>query len=481
MISPYSENVSGGSIPSRSTSAPPGLDSKMLFAFPVGSQYKSGFSDIRNDQMYEEFYERFKEKLHIPPPLSDPLSIDRYIPEENQRKYSDIEEGSNRSRSTSFLVSNVVANCIKDEESPKNNTIELLKQSEFANVAYEEHFFPAYSQFNVQHIYSHALEMSKDQIGCRLLQKKLEEKNPFTLQAIFEQIYMHIPDVMVDAFGNYFIQKLMEESDESIVEAIVNLIKPQISKIALDSHGTRAIQKLIEVVINFPKHIPQIIEGLKGSEILLIKDMNGNHVIQRCLNSLGYPHNDFIYEIVCENVYELATHRHGCCVLQRCIDAAIQIQRNKLVDKIIGCAVDLVQDAFGNYVVQYVIDLNTPDANGRLAMIFISSMQILATQKFSSNVIEKCLQQNSRPIQQMMIQEISQPGNIIRMINDQYANYVVQRALTLAEPPLLSKMINEIKLKSYELKKTQFGKRIYAKLSKKYPDLGENSISKKHS
>ena len=113
--------------------------------------------------------------------------------------------------------------------------------------------------------------------------------------------------------------------------------------------------------------------------------------------------------------------------------------------------------------------------------IFISSMQILATQKFSSNVIEKCLQQNSRPIQQMMIQEISQPGNIIRMINDQYANYVVQRALTLAEPPLLSKMINEIKLKSYELKKTQFGKRIYAKLSKKYPDLGENSISKKHS
>ena len=479
MSSPYSSSISGGSIP-RSTSAPPSIDSKMLFAFPLASEYISAFSDIRNDYLYEEFYERFKEKLHIPPPLSDPLCIERNIPEESQRKYSDIDESQSRSRSTSFLISKVIDNCMKEEESPKNAASNALKINEFNPVGFDEGFFPIYSQFTLQHIYTHALDMSKDQIGCRLLQKKLEEKNPFTLQAIFEQIYVHIPDIMVDAFGNYFIQKLIEESDEGIIELIITLVKPQMTQIALDSHGTRAIQKLIEFVINFPRHIPNIIDAFKGNEILLIKDTNGNHVIQRCLNSLGYPHNDFIYEVVCRNVFDLATHRHGCCVLQRCIDAAIPIQRNNLVDKIIECAVDLVQDAFGNYVVQYVIDLNTPDANSRLALLFIKSMHILATQKFSSNVIEKCLQQNSSQIQQMMIQEISQPGNIIRMINDQYANYVVQRALSLAEPPLLSKMLKEIKNKNDELKKTQFGKRIYAKLSKKYTELCEKTNSKKH-
>lgn len=471
MASPYTESLNGNSLPSRSTSAPPSLDSNMLFAFPVASEYISAFSDIRNDQMYEEFYEKYKEKMHIPPPLSDPFCIDRTIIEENHRKYSDFEECQSRSRSTSFLVSNVIDNCMKEEESPKNAQPVPLKTADFAPNTYDENYFPVYSAFTVQHIYSHALEMSKDQIGCRLLQKKLEEKNPFTLQAIFEQIYVHIPEIMVDAFGNYFIQKLMEESDETVIESIISLVKPQFANIALDSHGTRAIQKLIEVVVNFPRHIPSVIQALKGNEILLIKDMNGNHVIQRCLNSLGYPHNDFIYEIVCNNVYELSTHRHGCCVLQRCVDAATPSQRDHLVDKIIECAVNLVQDAFGNYVVQYVIDLNCPDANGRLAMIFIQSMHVLATQKFSSNVIEKCLQQNTSPMQQIMIQEISQPSNIIRMINDQYANYVVQRALSLAEPQLLSKMLKEIKNKAEELKKTQFGKRIYAKLSKKYQDL----------
>ncbi|OMJ89374.1 hypothetical protein SteCoe_8474 [Stentor coeruleus] len=477
MSSPYTKGFIGGSLPSRSTSAPPSIDSNMLFAIPYASEYISPFSDIRNDQMYEEFYEKFKEKLNIPPPLTDPLYIERSIIEENSRKYSDVSEGQSRSRSTSFLVSNVIDNCIKEEESPKNLNIKTTQ--DFTPTAYDETFFPVYSSFTVQHIYSQAYDMSKDQIGCRLLQKKLEEKNPFTLQAIFEQIYIHIPEIMIDPFGNYFIQKLMEEGDENIIESIISLVKHQIPQIALDSHGTRAIQKLIEVVVKYPRHISSVVLSLKNHEIILIKDMNGNHVIQRCLNSLGYPHNEFIYETVCKNVYELATDRHGCCVLQRCIDAATPMQKNNLVDKIIECAVQLVQDAFGNYVVQYVIDLNSYDANGRLAMLFIQSMQVLAVQKFSSNVIEKCLQQNTSAIQQIMIQEISQPENLLRMINDQYANYVVQRALTLAEPALLSKMLKEIKSRVKELKRTQFGKRIYAKLSKKYSELSEKPVFRK--
>lgn len=458
---------------SRSTSAPPMLDSNMLFAFPAARDYTEAFSDIRNDLMYEEFYEKFKAKLNIPPPLTDPLSL--AIPEESSRKCSDVEETQNRSRSTSFLVTNIVNNCIKDEESPKN--LKITPSQEFTN-GFDDGFLPVYG-FNNQHIYTHALEMSKDQLGCRMLQKKLEEKNPFTIQAIYEQIYLHVSEIMMDPFGNYFIQKLMEECEESIISDIIEIIKPQFVQISLDAHGTRAIQKLIEVIVLYPSQIPKVVNCLISNEVLLIKDTNGNHVIQKCLNVLKSPFNDFIYSKVCENIFDLATHRHGCCVLQRCIDAATISQRSKLIDKIIECAVELVQDAFGNYVVQYVIDLNTPEANSRLGLIFIQSMRLLATQKFSSNVIEKCLQQNSHDIQQLMIQEISQPGNIIKMISDQYANYVVQRALALAEPGLLAKMIKEIRGKSEELKRNQFGKRIFAKLMKKYPDIYEKSNGKK--
>jgi hypothetical protein len=47
--------------------------------------------------------------------------------------------------------------------------------------------------------------------------------------------------------------------------------------------------------------------------------------------------------------------------MQRCIDFSTPTQRQQLVDQIEQHALVLVQDAFGNYVVQYILDLNIPD------------------------------------------------------------------------------------------------------------------------
>ena len=39
----------------------------------------------------------------------------------------------------------------------------------------------------------------------------------------------------------------------------------------------------------------------------------------------------------------MATHRHGCCVLQRCIDHASETQKFQLVSEITTNALSLVQ------------------------------------------------------------------------------------------------------------------------------------------
>lgn len=58
----------------------------------------------------------------------------------------------------------------------------------------------------------------------------------------------------------------------------------------------------------------------------------------------------FIYNAVAANCVEVATHRHGCCVLQRCVDHASDQQRVQLVNEITYNALTLVQDPYGNYV-----------------------------------------------------------------------------------------------------------------------------------
>ena len=57
-------------------------------------------------------------------------------------------------------------------------------------------------------------------------------------------------------------------------------------KIALNQHGTRALQKMIEH-LSTPEQIQTVIEALKDHVVELIQDLNGNHVIQKCLNRLG--------------------------------------------------------------------------------------------------------------------------------------------------------------------------------------------------
>lgn len=123
----------------------------------------------------------------------------------------------------------------------------------------------------------------------------------------------------------------------------------------------------------------------------MIKDLNGNHVVQRCLQRLGPEDSQFIYDAACAHCVEIATHRHGCCVLQRCVDFATPAQKQELVGRIAENALPLSQDAFGNYVVQYVLELGQAEASRAIISVLSGKFAELSMQKFSSNVVEKCL------------------------------------------------------------------------------------------
>jgi hypothetical protein len=55
------------------------------------------------------------------------------------------------------------------------------------------------------------------------------------------------------------------------------------------------------------------------------------------------PLSQFIYQAAGQHCCEVATHRHGCCVLQRFIDFATPGQRKELVEHIASHALSLSQ------------------------------------------------------------------------------------------------------------------------------------------
>ena len=269
--------------------------------------------------------------------------------------------------------------------------------------------------------------------------------------------------LFLDPFGNYLCQKLLEFSNDEQRTTLVNNAAPQLVKIALNQHGTRALQKMIEF-ISTNDQIQTVINALKDHVVDLVQDLNGNHVIQKCLNRLSAQDAEFIYEAVGENCVTVGTHRHGCCVIQRCIDHASGPQKARLVSQITGNSFSLVQDPFGNYVVQYILDLDDTHFTSTLCREFAGSVTGLSKQKFSSNVIEKCLRTAPSYIRRQMIEEMLTGNELEKMLRDSFANYVVQTAMDFADYETRTRIIDAIRPILPSIRQTPHGRRIAGKI-----------------
>ena len=306
-------------------------------------------------------------------------------------------------------------------------------------------------------------ELCKDQHGCRYLQRKLEDGDADAIQIIFSETCPHIVELMTDPFGNYLCQKLFEHCDQLQRTTLIATASPALPIIAHNQHGTRALQKMIEYV-QTDEQVDMIIHSLSHAVVELVQDLNGNHVIQKCLTRLGAERSQFIYDAVASECVIVGTHRHGCCVLQRCIDHAQGAQRAQLIARITRCAFDLVQDPFGNYVVQYILDLNERGFTTPLCENFGGRVVALSKQKFSSNVIEKCLRTADDETKRLLVDEMLIGNELEKMLRDSFANYVVQTALEHADLQSRERLTDAIRPILPSIKSTPHGRRIAGKI-----------------
>lgn len=227
-------------------------------------------------------------------------------------------------------------------------------------------------------------------------------------------IYYSIPIVaesMVNQFGNYLFQSVLELAGPIELESIVDEIETDMSYIASDDYGTRVVQTLVSRLVNglingdqpqiFDQTLRKVVNSLSQQAHSLIIDLNGNHVIQNILRefnsnarSEGYPsetYTDFIFNACMESPVNIAVHRHGCCVMQRCLEkGGPREQKLGLATYIVDNFDFLVEDQFGNYAVQNVILLEDRDLNTRIFKKLSKDFIRFSIMKFSSNVIEKC-------------------------------------------------------------------------------------------
>jgi len=365
----------------------------------------------------------------------------------------------------------------------------MYQQKYTNNVNYREDYVPEEEPQSIDEVKGRIYTLARTQAGCRILQKLLE-KSPESFRLIFSELQEHFGTLVSDPFGHHLCLRLIDYIEEhEMREIVLTKLKEDLVAVSLSVHGTRVIQKLLEMM-QTPLELQIVQDAMSMYVITLAKDVYGMHVILRCLHRIpppsedkteSGPSNQFIFEEITKNIVCVATHKHGCCVVQWCIDYATPKQRRKLVEVVVENSLELAQDAFGNYVVQQIMDVSkwksNEDAKARRKVMqaLLGNIPKLAVQKFSSIVVEKCLQEADEDIRLAMVEELVDPMRLPRLLQDPFANYVIQKVLSVSRSDEFQRLILRIRPHLDVLSHTPFGKRIQLQMFRKFPILSINN------
>ena len=237
----------------------------------------------------------------------------------------------------------------------------------------------------------HLMELSLDQNGSRYLQHQFEvTPDGSAVEAVLRETLTTLNVLACDPIAGYMCQKMMARATHAQRLAVLGVLRRNVCEVCCNTHGTRTVQKLVEH-LEEDDEVALMREMLAPCVLELAQNTNGNHVLQRCLQKFAPAENQYIYDAITVPAAFLmvATHRHGCCVLQRALDFGTQAQRSAIMALVVTHLLALVQDAFGNYVTQYILELHQQDMPSKYYASLRGHIAQLSMQKFSSNVIEK--------------------------------------------------------------------------------------------
>uniref|UniRef100_A0A5K3FEU5 PUM-HD domain-containing protein n=1 Tax=Mesocestoides corti TaxID=53468 RepID=A0A5K3FEU5_MESCO len=357
----------------------------------------------------------------------------------------------------------------------------------------EDYRYSRLPLLTLQDLAGHIVEFAQDQYGSRFIQQKLEQASAVDKTAVFREVLPHSYSLMTDVFGNYVIQKFFELGTPEQKQILVHRIRGQVLTLSLQMYGCRVIQKAIESV-GLETQI-SIVKELDGCVLKCVKDQNGNHVVQKCIEYVPSEHLQFIVDAFKGHVHSISTHSYGCRVIQRILEHCSADQTAPILAELHQCAESLFKDQYGNYVIQHILEHGRTEEKSRIIGLLRGRVAALSVHKFASNVVEKAVTNANRQERQALINEVlEKDSNHIQssiatavssddrgdtsvlwtMMKDQFANYVIQKMLDVAEHPIRKELMTRIRPYLNSLRKYTYGKHIINKMEKCYMKSGGN-------
>lgn len=317
--------------------------------------------------------------------------------------------------------------------------------------------------------------------GTLEIQKKLEKSNnDYKILLINLLNKQGLSKIMKNTYGNYFFQQLIKKNEKSIISLIISYISEDFLDISKDFSGTFSLQALLDEIPSIEEE-QNILKSIKNKELEMAFDKNATHVLQKIILLFPDNHRAYLNEIILNNFINLCLDPNGICLIKIFIKTNTLIYNKKRINEnIINNFVILAESPFGNYGIQYLMEIWSNNELIGIKDKILENIYQLSLQQFSSNVVEKAIEIFEEDIKIKMIRKLCFENNFtISLLKNKFGKFVLNKAIKYMKIDMRNEfeiyLINDINNNIYKNKDRNKIKKLLLKL--KNTKFNKNEIS----
>jgi len=212
-----------------------------------------------------------------------------------------------------------------------------------------------------QNISSDIVRISKNMHGTRAVQTLIHFLDtPTEIKQLRDALKGSVVELIQDTNGNHVIQKCLHRFEPNDNQFIYDVVAMHCVQVATHRHGCCVFQRCLDRGMTSQNR--QLVEQLVSNAVDLVQDAFGNYVVQYALEA-KYPNLvRCLVERFQGRFYLLAKQKFSSNVIEKCIklgdEYCVQVvMRELLSEHTLGrdsshSLLSLLQDSYGNYVVQ---------------------------------------------------------------------------------------------------------------------------------
>lgn len=316
-------------------------------------------------------------------------------------------------------------------------------------------------QVLIDEVMEDAVALMQDLFGNYVMQNFLEHANTEQRIVLSSVIKGNTLTLSLQPHGCRVVQRAIEvlpaRHRNDLIEELLTST-PKVIRCAKDPHATHVLQKATvqlqkdirsnKMVEKNTALLRQIEQAVADDVLILAVHPNACRLVQRVLGRCNVRASTYIGQImtiVYASYHTLAIDQHGNFILQHILDNGTQSQVDSVQSFVCSRVLELAQHKFGSHLVEKCLQSSTP------AQAEAIVKELLKPTGHNEEYINAKIEES---------EERREESTLLMLMKDPYANFVVQRAFDASPGYLRSTLAKEIRQHAQVLNKFTYGRHI---------------------